>query len=84
MLCKGFSQIISSMFIPTSGFCLLKIGTLLCIFILILAQACALDKMRKPRKKAMATGLYFWFPVKFLADKEVEISIETLAGVVTV
>lgn len=65
MFCKGFSQIISSMFYPHIWVCLLKIGTLLCIFILILAHACALDKMRKHRKKAMAAGLYFGFLLSF-------------------
>lgn len=46
-----------SMFIPTSEFCLLKIGTLHCVFIPILANACAVDKIRKHRKKAIVVGL---------------------------
>lgn len=78
MLCKGFSQIISSMIIRTSGFCLLKVGTPLCVFNLILANAYALNKMKKHRKEAVAAGLYFWFSVEFLADKEVGISITDL------
>lgn len=59
------------MFIPTSVFCLLKI----CAFSPILANACAVDKIRKHREKGMAARLYFWSPVKLLADQEVEICI---------
>lgn len=48
------------------------------------SNACALDKMRKYRKKTMAIGKTiaalpsFWFPVKHLADKEVEVYISDL------
>lgn len=84
MLCEGFSQIISSMIIRTSGFCLLKVGTPLCVFTLILANAYALDKMRKHRRKLWLPDFTFGFLLSFWLVKRLEFLLQTLAGAVTV
>lgn len=55
----------------------------MCVFIPTLANACAVDKIRKHRKKGVAVGLYFGLPVKLLADQEVDICIRDRCWAVT-